>query len=101
MQIFHTIGVFLAVLPISIFISWRYQTVWFRPTLIVAAVASSYFLIQGVHGLCLLAKMGIEPKFYGQVSGAIDVVKVGLIPVLVTALLRQLNPSRSTPNRTT
>lgn len=101
MQIFHSIGVVLAVLPVAILISWRYQTDWLRPILIVAAVASTYMLIQGLRGAWLLAQMDIEPSGYGLVSGAIDVVKVGLIPLLVTALFRRLVPLGMTPDQKT
>ena len=88
MQIYHSIGVVLAALPISLAIVWRYKVDWLRPAGIAAVVATLYMLFDQIRGAWLISQHGVAPATYQVVSGAIDVVKVGLILLLLTALLR-------------
>jgi len=97
MHIFHSIGVVMAAAPIAAFIAWRYQSDWLRPTLIVAIVASSYMVFDQLRGAWLLADVDVQPRAYYLVTGAIDIVKVGLIFLLVATLLRWVMPLRKTP----
>lgn len=97
LQIFHSIGVILAALPIAAFIAWRYQSDWFRPTLIVAIVASSYTLFDQLRAAWLLADVNAQLRAWHLVSGVIDVVKVGLIFILVVALMRWAMSFRRAP----
>jgi len=97
MQVFHSVGVVLAALPIAAFIVLRYRSGWLRPTLIVAIVASSYMLFDQLRGVWLLADFDVQPRTYSLISGAIDIVKVGLIFLLVAALLRRVMPFNKTP----
>ena len=88
MQIFHSIGVVLAALPIAVLLAWRYQSNWLRPSLIVAIIGSSFMLFDQIRGAWLLSDLDIQPETYLLVSGVIDIVKVGAILVIVTACVR-------------
>ena len=98
MQILHSIGVVLAALPIAVFIALRYRSDWFRPALVVAIVASSYVLFEQLRGAWLLAEDQVQRSVWSLASGAIDIVKVGLIFVLVVALMRWAISSRRAPS---
>ncbi len=90
MQLVHSIGVVLAALPIAAFLAWRYKVDWIRPATIVAIIGSSYMLFDQFRGVWLLSQHDIVPESYHVVSGAIDVVKVGLILFVLTAVLRRV-----------
>lgn len=90
MQIYHSIGVGLAALPVALAIAWRYKVDWFRPAGIAAIIGSSYMLFDQIRGGWLLSQHELAPETYHIVSGAIDVLKTGLILLLLTAVLARL-----------
>lgn len=90
MQIYHSIGVGLAALPIGLAIAWRHKVDWIRPATIVAVIGSSYMLFDQVRGAWFLSQHDLAPETYHMVSGAIDIVKVGLILFVVTAVLTRI-----------
>lgn len=87
MQIYHSIGVVLAALPISLAIAWRFKKVWVRPALIVAIIGSSFMLFDQIRGMWYLSQHDIVPEVYHVASGAIDVLKTAVILIIVTAVL--------------
>jgi len=96
MQLYHSIGVVLAALPIGLTIAWRFKKGWGRPAMIAAIIGSSYMLFDQLRGVWYLSQHDIVPKLYDVVSGAIDVVKVALILFFVTAvLMRAFVPNRT------
>jgi hypothetical protein len=89
-QIYHAMGVGLAALPIGLSIAWRYRMNWRRPAVIIAIIGSSGMLFDQLRGMWLLSQNGLPLEIPYMVSGAIDVLKVGLILLLVTAILRRV-----------
>ena len=85
MQIYHSIGVVLAALPISLAIAWRHTVNWFRPTTIAAIIGGSYMLFDQLRGVWILSQYEITTQTYYIVSGVIDVVKTPVILLVVTA----------------
>ena len=90
MQIYHSIGVALAAFPIGLLVAWRYKADWIRPATIIAIIAGSYMLFDQLRGMWLLSQHGHAPDTSHLVSGAIDVVKAGLMPFVVTAISRRV-----------
>lgn len=88
MQIYHSIGVGLAALPIALTIVWRYKANWLYPATVAAVVGSLYMLFDQLRGAWFVSQNGLTPETYHMVSGAIDVVKTGLILFVLTAILR-------------
>ena len=96
MQIYHSIGVVLAALPISLAIVWRFSLAWFRPAMIAAIIGSSYMLFDQLRGVWYLSQHDIASTVHQVVSGTIDVVKVALILVVITAVIvRAFVPNRA------
>ena len=96
MQLYHSIGVVLAALPICLAIVWRFSSAWFRPTMIAAIIGGSYMLFDQLRGVWYLSQQDIVPTVHHVVSGTIDVVKVALILVVITAvLIRAFAPDRA------
>ena len=96
MQIYHSIGVVLAALPISLVIVWRFSSAWFRTAMIAAIIGSSYMLFDQLRGVWYLSQHDILPTVHHMVSGTIDVVKVALILVVITAVkIRAFVPNRA------
>lgn len=98
MQIYHSIGVGLSALPIALAIAWRYKVNWLRPTAIAATIGSLYMLFDQLRGAWLLSQHGIAHETYQTVSGAIDVVKGGLILLLLAAMLRRIFAPKGLPS---
>ena len=88
MQIYHSIGVGLAALPIAVAIVWRYKTNCLYPAAVAAIVGSLYMLFDQLRGAWLVSQEGLTPNPYHMMSGAIDVVKTGLILFFLTAFIR-------------
>ena len=96
MQIYHSIGVALAALPVSVVIAWRYAARWFRPTLFVAIIGGFYMLFDQLRGVWTMSQHDISPETYHVVSGAIDVTKTPLILLIITAgLFRVISAKQS------
>ena len=87
MQIYHSIGVVLAALPIGLAISWRYRNQWLRPAIIASLIGSSYMLFDQLRGVWYLSQHDITPEVYHVASGVIDVAKVAVILLIVAAVL--------------
>ncbi len=90
MQTYHSIGVVLAGIPIALMIVWHYQARWLRATGIAALIGSSCMLFDQLRGAWLIYHYGMTLDTYHIVSGAIDIVKVGMILLLLTAILRRI-----------
>lgn len=97
LQIYHSIGVGLAAIPIGLVIAWRYKMKWLRPAAIVAIIGSLYMLFDQVRGVWMLSEQQLSPVTSHIVSGSIDVVKVSLILFIVTAILRHVFAFRRVP----
>ena len=97
MQLYHSIGVVLSALPISLVIVWRFKKAWFHPAIITAAVGSSYMLFDQLRGVWYMSQHDIAPKVYHLASDAIDVVKVALIVFVMTAVLVRVCVSNRSP----
>ncbi len=87
MQIYHSIGVVVAALPIGLAISWRYRNQWLRPAMVASLIGNSYMLFDQFRGVWYLSQHDITPEVYHVASGLIDVVKVALILLIVAAVL--------------
>ena len=87
MQIYHSIGVALAALPIGLAIAWRFKKDWVRPALIAAIIGSSFMLIDQIRGIWYLSQHDIVPEVNDVVSGIIDVLKTPVILFIVTVVL--------------
>ena len=85
MQIYHSIGVALAALPVGIVTACRYADRWFRPTLIGAIIGGSYMLLDQLRGVWILSQHGVDPEVRHIVSGVIDTIKTPLILLVITA----------------
>ncbi len=85
MQIYHSIGVALAALPISVIIAWRHTGNWIRPTTIAAIIGCSVILFDQLRGVWILSQHELTPQNFHVVSGVIDVVKTPLILLILTA----------------
>jgi hypothetical protein len=95
MQVYHSIGVGLAALPIGLAIALRFKKSWIRPATIASIIGSSYMLFDQLRGVWYLYQHGIVPGVYQVVSGTVDVVKVGLILfVVATVMTRLFVPTR-------
>jgi len=90
MQIYHSIGIVLAALPVSAAIAWRHTVNWFHPTTIAAIIGGLYMLFNQLRGVWILAQNEISPQTFYIVSGVIDVVKIPLILLIVTAGLTRI-----------
>ena len=89
-QIYHSIGVVLAAVPISLAIAWRHKADWVRPATVIAVVGSFYMLFDQARAAWYLSQHDLAIETYFMVSGAIDIVKVGLILFVVTAILKRI-----------
>jgi hypothetical protein len=87
MQIYHSIGVVLAALPIGLTISWRYRNQWLRPAMVASLIGSSYMLFEQLRGVWYLSQHDVTAEVYHVTSGLIDVVKVAVILLIVAAVL--------------
>lgn len=97
MQIYHSIGVALAALPIALAIVWRYKANWVYSAAVTAIVGSLYMLFDHVRGARLASQAGLSQNPYYIVSGLIDVLKTGLILIFLAAVVRMvLVPTKRT-----
>ena len=87
LQIYHSIGVVLAALPIGLAISWHFKNQWLRPSMIASLIGSSYMLFDQLRGVLYLSQHDIAPEMYHIASAVIDVLKVTVILLLVAAVL--------------
>lgn len=88
MQIYDSIRVGLAALPIAVAIVWRYKSKWLYPAAVAAIVGSLYMLFDQLRGVWLVSQEELTLNPYNMMSGAIDVMKTGLILFFLTAIIR-------------
>jgi hypothetical protein len=77
-------------------IVWRFSSAWFHTAVIAAIIGSSYMLFDQLRGVWYLSQHDIVPTVHHMVSGTIDVVKVALILIVITAVvIRVFVPNRA------
>lgn len=85
----------LAAVPVAIVVVWRFPTRWLYPALLIGVLASLWVLLGQLRGAWIIHEMGLPHQMAHYVSGAIDVLKTGLIFLAVTALVRRAMPSNN------
>lgn len=97
LQTYHSIGLILAAIPVSLLILIRFRSAWLRPSLIAALVGCAYMLFDQIRGAWIIWQHDLEMETIHLGSGVIDVVKVGPTLLIVVALLQLVFRSRKIP----
>ena len=98
MQIANALGMIAAAIPVAAAIAYFLPHKWLRMTSIAAAFAMAAMLYDSLLGFYAVAEFH-PPRALHVVSALIDVVKVGLLLLLVVWSFKQFVPSNNALER--